>query len=341
MQKTDKIRKVVVLLLAIMCASVAWAQGNTDTEKRRIAVYLTASQKVDSDVKRLINNQIITALTRTGRYEMIERNEAFVKQIDKERTTQLSGRVSDDQITKLGKEYGAIAICIVDVGTLKEELTVDMRMVNVERATVIRSGFADGYYSGTSDIRKIVDKAAADMLGTSSGTTGNDKGVMINGVKWATCNVAAPGVFAEKPEDAGMFYQWNRKKAWAAATREDTNWDNTLPSGDSWAKANDPSPAGWRVPTLDEIRKLLNESKVKREWISVNGINGYQFTDKETGNAILPAIGDRQNRGRTGNYWSSTQQDRYRAYILAFDHNSPFLTDYSRGNELSVRSVAD
>ena len=40
--------------------------------------------------------------------------------------------------------------------------------------------------------------------------------VIINGVKWATCNVDAPGTFAAAPESAGMFYQWNRKIGWSA-----------------------------------------------------------------------------------------------------------------------------
>ena len=166
-------KKKTILLLAILCASVVLGQGNTNSEKWRIAVYLTATDNVDSEVRRVINNQIINSLTKTGRYEMIERNEAFVKQIDKERVTQLSGRVSDDQITKLGKEFGAVAICIVDVGDFKGELTLDMRIVSVEKATVIRSGYSDGSYDGISDIRKIVDKATADMLETSVGGNTN------------------------------------------------------------------------------------------------------------------------------------------------------------------------
>ena len=37
-----------------------------------------------------------------------------------------------------------------------------------------------------------------------------EKGV-INGVKWATCNVDAHGKFAATPESYGMLYQWGRK----------------------------------------------------------------------------------------------------------------------------------
>jgi len=54
-----------------------------------------------------------------------------------------------------------------------------------------------------------------------------------------------------------MFYQWNRKKAWPA-TGEVTHWDATIPEGDTWAKANDPCPKGWRVPTPNEISTLIS-----------------------------------------------------------------------------------
>ena len=76
-----------------------------------------------------------------------------------------------------------------------------------------------------------------------------DEGVVINGVKWATRNIAAPGTFAATTEDAGMFYKWNNKKAWATIGDEVTDWDNSIYDGDAWVKSNDPSPAGWHVPT--------------------------------------------------------------------------------------------
>jgi len=154
-------RKTCVLLLAMMCAGVVWGQ------KSRVAVYLTA-ENVESDVTRLVNNQVINALTKTGKYTMIERNEAFAKKVEEERLKQLSGSVSDKQIAALAEAYGAEAICIAEVGTFKEELSLDMRIVSVEKETIIHSGSKDGRYNGISDIRKIVDRAVADMLDSSS-----------------------------------------------------------------------------------------------------------------------------------------------------------------------------
>ncbi|GHT33629.1 hypothetical protein FACS189434_08210 [Bacteroidia bacterium] len=191
-----------------------------------------------------------------------------------------------------------------------------------------------------------------------------DKGVIINGVKWATRNVDEPGTFAATPESAGKFYQWNRKKAWAA-TGTVTAWDNSTPGGTtwekandpswkkandpSWEKANDPSPAGWRVPTYNEMKSLLNTAKVSNIWTTQNGVTGRRFTDKDTGNSLfLPAAGYRGISGGTlgsagsyGGYWSSTQYDSGYAYGLYFDSGSAdwFYNDRSYG--FSVRVVAE
>ncbi len=43
----------------------------------------------------------------------------------------------------------------------------------------------------------------------------SDIGVEINGITWATSNVDASGTFAQKPEDAGKLYQWNRSVAYS------------------------------------------------------------------------------------------------------------------------------
>ena len=178
-----------------------------------------------------------------------------------------------------------------------------------------------------------------------------DAGVVINGVKWATRNVDVPGTFAAKPEDFGMFYQWNSSKAWAA-TGDVTDLDYTYSNADTWESANDPSPIGWRVPTLEEIQTLFDSDKVSNEWTTMNDRNGRKFTDIATGNSLfLPAAGYRYDNGRlfgagrSGCYWSNMVYNRgYNAYYLGF--GSDFVMwDYanyvasSMGH--SIRAVAE
>ena len=181
-----------------------------------------------------------------------------------------------------------------------------------------------------------------------------DEGVVINGVRWATRNVAEPGRFAINPEDPGMFYQWNRKTAWSATAAYIPNWNTSYPAGDIWEEANDPSPAGWHVPTVNDFQKLLDRSKVDDEWCTENGINGRRFTDKESGKSIfLPAAGRRGGiSGNTGLLMGAGESGIYLGNSSLYDSmgarsiylgriNYAYLTNSNSTQGLSLRPVAD
>ena len=200
-------------------------------------------------------------------------------------------------------------------------------------------------------------------------TSTTDPGVVINGVKWASRNVDAPGTFAATPESAGMFYQWNRKTGWSMTdplvnSDGGTVWDRTMPEGTAWEATNDPSPPGWRVPGLEEFKALLDTVKVYSEEAILNGVNGIRFTDKNNGNSIfLPKAGYRSQRvtgntillsaGNYGHYWSSSQDFRdnygkarlFRDYAYSLEVFSNLASTFSdfgckRIHGLSVRSIA-
>ena len=195
--------------------------------------------------------------------------------------------------------------------------------------------------------------------GDENGGTTSTAGVVINGVKWATCNVDAPGKFAASPEAPGMFYQWNRKTAYSTTgAGTPSNWDAITPTGTQWSKSNDPSPSGWRLPTINEIKSLFDTGKVTSVWTKQNGVNGMKFTDKAYGNSIfLPAAGYRTfAEGRLvlagelviagepyykGHYWSSTQYDSGLAYRMSFDSDDADFYTTDRTCGFNVRCVAN
>ena len=169
-------------------------------------------------------------------------------------------------------------------------------------------------------------------------------GVVINDIRWATRNVDAPGTFARSPQDAGMFYQWNRHIGWFAADPlfpYDGNaiWDNTNPTEVTW----NPCPAGWRVPNLQELQSLNSAGSV---WLTYNGVHGRLYGTPPAV-IFLPAMGWRSSTGVLNNvadggfYWSSTRYDDTHAMGLWFGSHFSFMSEYRRTLGHLVRCVAD
>ena len=166
-------------------------------------------------------------------------------------------------------------------------------------------------------------------------------GIPINGVRWAPMNVAAPGRFAAVATDPGMFYQWGRRTGWSFAdplvsSPAGNAWNSTEMAGEVWDTAADPCPEGWRLPTQQDFRKLLDTDMVRRKWsddgsgggVSIPGWNtrateqetdpqGIVFTDGTTGERVFfPAAGMRYREGGAkmndktdGFYWSTWEGD--------------------------------
>jgi uncharacterized protein (TIGR02145 family) len=236
-------------------------------------------------------------------------------------------------------------------GTVYGKQTSTIDSINFAKAQ-------DSFYVHHLDTIKRYAVSEIDSLSFTTPTNTTDTGVVINGVRWATRNVATPGTFAISVEDAGMFYQWNSNVGWPStgaigsitATDGSTTWNSSLECGTTatWTSANDPSPTGWRVPTSTEMETLLDTAKVTYTGTIQNGVYGEKFTDKTTGNSIfLPASGSRNyNDGSLGSsvvyglYWSSTG---FIPYHLGFNSRPDVWLDWHTNqcaNGESVRPVA-
>ena len=181
-----------------------------------------------------------------------------------------------------------------------------------------------------------------------------DEGVVINGIRWATRNVAAPFRFAANPEDAGMFFQWNRRIGMNADN------SNVRPFGTTWSPANDPCPQGWRVPSMAELNTLLAAGS---EWTNRNGVYGRYFGTGQN-RIFLPATGWRgsggnflgslhgggrgalTNVGAYGAYWSRTQLVSPQvtsslAWALWFFSDGSNVNSINQAFGFSVRCVAE
>ena len=99
-------------------------------------------------------------------------------------------------------------------------------------------------------------------------------GTLIGDIVWANANVNEPDTFCETCEGLGKLYQWNTKNGFPSYTVQTPDngcggdTETVVPGYEggafdttaaSWAEENDPCPEGWRVPTHDELKKLIGD----------------------------------------------------------------------------------
>ncbi len=191
-----------------------------------------------------------------------------------------------------------------------------------------------------------------------------------SGTKWATCNVGAT-----KPTESGYYFAWGETKPKEVYSWETYKWcenkkvdewgflkdftkyctdseygivDNktVLDAEDDAATANWGS--AWRMPTLDEIKELIEGCDWK--WVedfNGSGVIGQLGTSKSNGATIfLPAAGyrfttDLLDVGYYGYYLSSSLSEDYpyNADYLSFYDGGIFWNSDDRDYGQSVRAV--
>ncbi len=158
----------------------------------------------------------------------------------------------------------------------------------------------------------------------------------------------------------GGYWQWGwSAQAAAGPTATDpksgavSGWNTTGAANGDWADgtktANDPCPAGYRVPTKAQWAGVIaNNTKTNVGSFTFSATNygaGVKFGDQ----LMLPAAGYRDydngalyDRGGLGYYWGSTESGSNYAWILNFNSSGAYTNlSFYRTYGLSVRCVAE
>ncbi|MBR5061172.1 MAG: DUF1566 domain-containing protein [Prevotella sp.] len=170
-----------------------------------------------------------------------------------------------------------------------------------------------------------------------------------SGTKWASCNVGAT-----KPQEWGGYYAWGETEVKLIYTENTYKYYQNGKfvslgsdiSGTEYDVAHVKWGGKWVMPTLDDIKELLNNCT--SEWTTFNGMTGRKFTGPSGNSIFLPATGARYDSGYIYNppgfslYWTSTldEESSEDAYYLGVDSGiSYWYASSQRILGLSVRPV--
>ena len=158
---------MIMLFSAAAFAQVGWGTGAFGQvgvrELPRIAVYVTGDD-VSENEKTALGTRMLSSLINSGRYRGIERSAAFLAEISREQKKQHSGSVDEDQITRLGRQFGVRFVCIAAITPAFGSFQVSARIVDVETAEVVYIGDASSPLKSMDDLTHVSNEVVRAMF---------------------------------------------------------------------------------------------------------------------------------------------------------------------------------
>jgi hypothetical protein len=146
-------KKLIIILLSVV-ALTAFAQ------QKKVAVYVTGEQ---SGISKVLGDQLVAAFAKSGKYIAIERTASFLAELGKEQNYQRTGAVDDNELSRLGKQFGVQLVCVADVSDVFGEKYVSARLIDVESAEVINTSNASSKLENMPELLKVTDKLAKEL----------------------------------------------------------------------------------------------------------------------------------------------------------------------------------
>ncbi|MDR3011609.1 MAG: hypothetical protein LBU70_00125 [Chitinispirillales bacterium] len=128
-----------------------------------IAVYVSGD--LGDNERRVLGTSMLTALAKGERYISAERSNAFIAEMESELAKLPDGiSMGNDQISELGKQFGADYVCMVDLTPAFGEYHVSARIIDVQTATIVYKGEFHSPLKTMSDLTQAADSVVRNIF---------------------------------------------------------------------------------------------------------------------------------------------------------------------------------
>lgn len=149
----------MAIILWIIAPSVC-----AQTVKQKVAVYVTGD--AEAGYKKVIGSKLVTGITRSEGYAAVERTADFLAELTKEQDYQMSGAVSDNQIARLGQQFGVRYVLVADISEVFESMFISARMIDVQTAQITNSTESDAVVDNMESLTKIAENIVLRLFYT-------------------------------------------------------------------------------------------------------------------------------------------------------------------------------
>ena len=143
---------LIILLSALSLTAVA--------QQNKVAVYVTGEQ---SGISKVLGDQLVAAFAKSGKYAAIERTASFLAELNKEHAYERSGTVNDNQIARLGVQFGVNYVCVADMIEAFGEQYISARLIDVETAEVVNTHNVSGQMNSMSTCVQMASEIATNL----------------------------------------------------------------------------------------------------------------------------------------------------------------------------------
>ena len=147
-------KKLLILLLSVLSLTV-YAQ------QKKVAVYVTGNDPIND----IVSSRLMDGIAKSGKYRAIERTAAFLNELSKEQNYQSTGAVDDNEISRLGKQFGVDYVCVASAFDVwGNEKYISTRLIDVETAEVVVSSSSNGAISSSSQLITALNTLSEGLL---------------------------------------------------------------------------------------------------------------------------------------------------------------------------------
>ncbi len=132
------------------------------SNSKKVAVYVIKND-ASRNIGRVLGDKLVAGFTNSGRYIAVERTNGFLSQIKKEQNYQREGVVDDEEIARIGKQFGVQYVCVAEVSEVYGNKHIDARLVNVETAEIENSFDVGGQISNMNDCIQLTNQIASNL----------------------------------------------------------------------------------------------------------------------------------------------------------------------------------
>lgn len=151
-------KRIITLIAGLMLSLTAFTQ-------KTVAVYVTASEGVPQETKRILGSELVAAITRNPDYVAIERTDEFLSQVSQEQGRY--NNIDDKKLFELGQKYGASNVCVAEITKFGDEYYIVSRLLDIRTQRVWKTARKYSALKSLKELIEVSESLADELIGNT------------------------------------------------------------------------------------------------------------------------------------------------------------------------------